>query len=189
MRLNKYAARAGVICQSALYQSSLLLACMATLFLYLATHPITPAVTIHTLPWKMRVEKCPFSLFSMASSLVLFVFGHGVETSHLGDVSAQELCQAIWTSHWNKLGLTYLPRARMKATSLRSTWPNMQEARERFKKTRSLCVMWGRLAMFRNRKWLFWDLPISVGKSANIARWVLVMHCLLIEETRRWNAD
>ena len=41
-----------------------------------------------------RVEKCPFSLFSMASSLVLFVFGHGVETSHLGDVSAQELCQA-----------------------------------------------------------------------------------------------
>ena len=30
----------------------------------------------------------------MASSLVLFVFGHGVETSHLGDVSAQELCQA-----------------------------------------------------------------------------------------------
>ena len=29
-----------------------------------------------------RVEKCPFSLFSMASSLVLFVFGHGVETSH-----------------------------------------------------------------------------------------------------------
>ena len=30
----------------------------------------------------------------MASSLVLFVFGHGVETSNLGDVSAQELCQA-----------------------------------------------------------------------------------------------
>ena len=30
----------------------------------------------------------------MASSLVLFVFGHGVETSLLGDVSAQELCQA-----------------------------------------------------------------------------------------------
>ena len=30
----------------------------------------------------------------MATSLLLFVFGHGVETSHLGDVSAQELCQA-----------------------------------------------------------------------------------------------
>ena len=43
----------------------------------------------------MKVEKCPFFTFvlSMASSGVLF--GHGVETSHLGDASAQELCQAI----------------------------------------------------------------------------------------------
>ena len=41
-----------------------------------------------------RVEKCPFSLFLMASSPVLFVFRHDVETFLLGDVSAQELCQA-----------------------------------------------------------------------------------------------
>ena len=34
-----------------------------------------------------------------------------------------------------------------------------------------------------------WDLPISVRKSTNIALWVLVMHCLLIEATRRWNSD
>ena len=26
-----------------------------------ATSPIVPAVTIHTLPWKMRVETCPLS--------------------------------------------------------------------------------------------------------------------------------
>ena len=30
----------------------------------------------------------------MASSLVLFVFGHGVQSSNLGDASARELCQA-----------------------------------------------------------------------------------------------
>ena len=45
--------------------------------------------------------------------------------------------------------------------------------------------MWGLLAMLRGvKKWLFWDLPISVRKSTNIALRVLVMHCLLIEETR-----
>ena len=47
-----------------------------------ATAPIVLAATIHTLPWKMRLEKCQFSLSSMASSLVLFVFGHAVETFH-----------------------------------------------------------------------------------------------------------
>ena len=36
--------------------------------------------------------------------------------------------------------------------------------------------------MFRNRKWLLWVLPISLWKSTNIAIWVLVMHCLLIEQ-------
>ena len=49
-------------------------------------------------------------------------------------------------------------------------------------KWRSLCVVCGLLAMFRNRKWLLWVLPISVWKSTNIAIWVLVMHCLLIEQ-------
>ena len=67
--------------------------------------PVVLALTIHTLPWKMRLEKCPFSLFSMASSLVLFVFGHAVETSHLGDVSAQELCQAIGDFSLEQVGI------------------------------------------------------------------------------------
>ena len=70
-----------------------------------ATAPIVLAVTIHTLPWKMRLEKCPFSLFSMASFLVLFVFGHAVETSHLGDVSAQELCQASGDFSLEQVGI------------------------------------------------------------------------------------
>ena len=66
------------------------------------------------------------------------------------------------TSHWNKLGLKYLPPAHMKVTHLMSTWPNMQEARERFKKTRSLCVMWGLLAMLRNKK-------VTVSRSSNLS--------------------
>ena len=70
-----------------------------------ATPPIVLAVTIHTLPWKMRLEKCTFSLLSMASSLVLFVFGHAVETSHLGDVSAQELCQASGDFSLEQVGI------------------------------------------------------------------------------------
>ena len=53
---------------------------------------------------------------------------------------------------------------------------------------RSLCVVCALLATFRNRQWLFWDLPISVWKSTNIALQVLIMQCLLIEERRRWNA-
>ena len=74
-----------------------------------ATPPTVLAVTIHTLPWKMRVEKNCF-FFGMASSLVLLAFRYCVETSN------------------------------------------------------------------------------SVLKSTNIALRVLVMHCLLIEETRCWNA-
>ena len=46
-----------------------------------------------------------FSSFSMASSLVLFVFGHAVETSHLGDVSAQELCQASGDFSLEQVGI------------------------------------------------------------------------------------
>ena len=69
-----------------------------------ATSPIVPAVTIHTLPWKMRVATCPLS-FSMASSLVLFLFGHGVETSNLGDVSAQKLCQASGDFSLEQVGI------------------------------------------------------------------------------------
>ena len=95
------------------------------------------------------------------------------------------------TSHWGQLELTYLAPARLKVPHLMSIRPKMQEAPERLKKTRSLCVVCRLLAMLRHRKWQFWDLPISVRKSTNIAIWVLVMHCrcLLIEETRLWNAD
>ena len=144
------AARIGVICQSA--SSKLPTSCLHAYSVALPRNtPDCPSCNNSHVALK-RGEKCPFSLFSMASSLVLFVFGHGVETSHLGDVSAQKLCQAIWTSHWNKLGLTYLPPACMKVTHLMSTRPNMLEARERFKQTRSLCVMCGLLTMLRNRK-------------------------------------
>ena len=83
-----------------------------------ATHPITLAVAIHTLRWKMRVEKCPFSLFSMASSLVLFVFGHGVETSHLGNVSAQELCQASGDFSLEQVGIDVSARCTHESSSL-----------------------------------------------------------------------
>ena len=38
------------------------------------------------------------------------------------------------TSHWNKLELMCLPPERMKVTQLMSTWPHVQEARERVKK-------------------------------------------------------
>ena len=41
-----------------------------------AIPPIAPAVTIHTLPWKMRIQNVP-CLFSMASSLVLCVLRQG----------------------------------------------------------------------------------------------------------------
>ena len=44
-------------------------------------------------------------LFSVASSLVLFVFGHGVETSNLGDVSAQKLCQASGDFSLEQVGI------------------------------------------------------------------------------------
>ena len=74
-----------------------------------------------------RVEKSPFSLLSMAASLVLFFFGHGVDTSLLGDVSRKNSVKQAETSHWNKLGLMYLPPAHMKVTHLTTIRPNMQE--------------------------------------------------------------
>ena len=86
--------------------------------------------------------------FSMASSLVLFVLGHGVETSNLGDVSAQKLCQGSADFSLEQVGIdvsapcTYCNApARMKVIHLISTRPNMQKARERFKTIRSLCVV------------------------------------------------
>lgn len=101
------------------------------------------------------------------------------------------LFKQVETSHWKKFKLTYPPPSCMKVAhlmSIRPNMPNMQEARERLKKTRSLCVVCGLLAMFTNRKWLSWDLPVSVRKSTNIDLRVLVTHGLLIKQTRRWNA-
>ena len=149
--------RIGVICQSAV--SKLPTSCLQGYSVSLPRNtPDCPGCNNSHVALE-RGEKCPlspFSLFSMASSLVLFVFGHGVQTSNLGDASARELFQANGDFLLEKLGLKYLPPA---------IRPNMREARERFKKTRSLCVMWGLLAMFSDGKWLFWDLPISVRKS------------------------
>ena len=52
----------------------------------------------------------------------------------------------------NKLELTYLAPARIKVTPVMSIRPKMQEARERLKKTRSLCVVCHLLGMFRSRQ-------------------------------------
>ena len=88
------AARIGVICQIA--SSKLSTSCLhgysvsfgkiqasSTLFweAIFATPPTVLAVTIHTLPWKIMVEK-KLVLFGMASSPALFVFRYGVETSN-----------------------------------------------------------------------------------------------------------
>ena len=298
------AARIGLICKSASSKLRFLLAwllCFYTenprIFFWkaiFATSPIVPAVTIHTLPWKMRVATCPLS-FSMASSLVLFLFGHGVETSNLGDVSAQKLCQAsgdfsleqvgidvsapcrhdsnsidVYTAthargsrkvqddRWRSLcvvcGLLAMFRNR-KSSNLSSeihkyrpsisyhaaslvlfvfghgvetsnlgdvsaqklcqasgdfsleqvgidisapcthdsnsidvyTATHAKGSRKvQEDRWRSLCVVRGLLAMFRKRKWLFSDFPISVRKSTNIALQVLIMQSLLVEETRCW---
>ncbi len=64
--------------------------------------------------------------------------------------------------------------------------PNMQEAPERLNKT--LCVVRVLFAMFRNRTWLFWNLPISVRKSTNIGLQVLIVQCLLIEKQEKQDA-
>ena len=67
----------------------------------------------------------------------------------------------VGTSHRNKLELTYLP-PRMKVTHLMSIRPNMQEAGERLKKTRSLCVVCSLLAMFRKTRVLAMFLHFQV---------------------------
>ena len=97
------AARIGVICQSA--SSKLPTSCLHAYSVALPRNtPDCPSCNNSHVALK-RGEKCPFSLFSTASSLFLFVFGHGVETSHLGDVSAQELSQAIGDFSLEQVGI------------------------------------------------------------------------------------
>ena len=156
-----------------------------------APPPIVLAATIYTLPWKVRVGKCPFTFCSQA-----WCGDFQFTTNHWQiEYDDQEgVCQhknsvdQAGTSHWNKLKLAYLAPARIKVTHLMSIRPKMEEPGKRLK-TRSLCMVCRLLAMLRNGKWQPWDLAISVRKSTKIAIWVLVMHCLLIEETRLWNAD
>ena len=108
--------RIGVICQIA--SSKLSTSCLhgytvsfgkmqasSTLFweAIFATPPTVLTATIHTLLWKMMVEKKHF--FGMASSLVLLVFRHGVETSNFGDVSAQKLCPSSGNFSLEQVGI------------------------------------------------------------------------------------
>ena len=93
-----------------------------------ATPTIVLAGTIHTLAWKIRVEKCHLS------------FWYGILP---GSFRFQ-----TWCGDFQCRGCI-------------ST------------RTLSSSVVCGVLAIFRNRKWLLWDLPISVRKSTKIALWVL----------------
>ena len=133
-------ARIGVICKSA--SSKLSASCLhgysclytgnPRFLFWKAIFPITPivpAVTIHTLPWKMRIETCPLS-FQYGILLGSFCFrARCGDFQFTGCISTKTL-----SSHWNKLELTYLLPARMKITHLTSTRPHMQQTRERFKK-------------------------------------------------------
>ena len=67
----------------------------------------------------------------MAAYLFLFVFGHGVETSHLGDVSAQELCQASGDFSLEQVGIDVSAPCTHESTvtHLATIRPNMQEWR------------------------------------------------------------
>ena len=127
----------------------------------------------------------------MASSLVLFLFGHGVETSNLGDVSAQKLCQASGDFSLEQVGIDVSAPCTHDSNSIDvyTTTHARGSGKVQEDRWRSLCPVCGLLAMFRNRKWLFSDLPISVRKSTNIALQVLIMQSLLVEETRCWNGD
>ena len=104
------AARIGVICQSAssklsascLHGYSVSIQKIQGFFLDCDIRNTPDCPGRNNSHFALENEGC---LFSMASSLVLFVFGHGVETSNLGDVSAQELCQASGDFSLEKVGI------------------------------------------------------------------------------------
>ena len=163
------AARIGVICQSS--SSKLSTSCLhgysaslhklhGSTFFWEAIFVIPTIVlagTIHTLAWKIRVKKCHLS-FWYGILPGSFPFQTWCADFHFPESIKNSLKQAKQLT-WHQC----------KATHLTSIRPKPQEARETLKKTKSLCVVCGVLAMFRNRKWLLGDLPISVRKSTNIA--------------------
>ena len=94
-----------------------------------ATRAIALAVTIHTLPWK-GLKNAPF-LFLVWYPPWFFSF-----SGMVWRLPFCEMCQhknsvkQAGTSHWNKLGLMYLPPAHMNITHLTTIRPNMQEWRK-----------------------------------------------------------
>ena len=76
-----------------------------------------------------------------------------------------------------------------KATHLMSIQPNMKEAGEKLKKTRSLCVVCGVLQLSEIESDSFEIFQSQFGNPRiSPFEFLLYRHCLLIEETRRWNA-
>ena len=169
------AARTGVISQSASSKlsASCLNGCSVSLrniqgssTFFIRGDVRNTSVTIHTL-----VEKCPFS-FRFWTWCGDFQFREELIIAHAALYTVGNTPRTLSSKRGLRTGtsweLTYLPLASMKVTHLMSLHPKLQEARETLKKTRSLCVVCGLLAMFRNRQWQFWDLPLSVKKSTNM---------------------
>ena len=88
----------------------------------------------------------------MASSLVLFLFGHGVETSNLGDVSAQKLCQASGVFSLEQVGIDVSAPCRHDSNSIDVYTATHARGSRKVQEDRwrSLCVVCCLLAMFRN---------------------------------------
>ena len=156
-----------------------------------ATSPIVPAVIIHTLPWKMRVETCPLSFqYGILPGSFPFRAWCG-DFQALGDVSAQKLCQASGDFSLEQVGFDVSAPCTHDSNSIDVYTATHARGSRKVQEDRwrSRCPVCGLLAMFRNRKWLLSDLPISVRTSANIALQFLIMQRLLVEETRCWNGD
>ena len=124
------AARIGVICQSA--SAKLPTCCLQGYFVSLRNTQGSS-----TCFWEAMFPTRPIAL--------------AVETSHLGDVSAQELCQAMGDFSLEQVEIDVSAPCTHESNSL----DDNPAKHARMKKTRSLCVMRVFLAMFRNRKLLF----------------------------------
>ena len=169
------AARIGVICQSS--SSKLSTSCLhgysaslhklhGSTFFWKAifvTPTIVLAGTIHTLAWKMRVEKCHLS------------FGYGILP---GSFPFQ-----TWYGDfqfWGCISIRTLSSHESNSLDVNTAKNARSRGKDEGDKV-TLCDVWCSCNV-QNRKWLLWDLPISVRKSTNIARWVLIRHYFLIEK-------